>query len=131
MNPTQRSSHRRLKLRGPLLGVAVLAGMIVWFGSAISAAAAWVIAAREDNDLVRVLSASGVAAERFDDPAAAVAKAAQGDGVLVLADAYPKQTTALTPALFEAARAKGIRLYVEYPSNLPDLKCGVHPTLRT
>jgi sucrose-6-phosphate hydrolase SacC (GH32 family) len=114
-----------------LLGVAVLAGMIVWFGSAISAAAGWVIAAREDNDLVRVLSASGVAAERFDDPAAAVAKAAQGDGVLVLADAYPKKTTALTPALFETARAKGIRLYVEYPSTLPDLKCGVPQTLRT
>ena len=49
----------------------------------------------------------------------------------MLADAYPKKTTALTPALFETARAKGIRLYVEYPSTLPDLKCGVPQTLRT
>ena len=104
---------------------------MTWFGSALSASAAWVIAAAADNDLVQVLKATGVTAVRFDSAAVAVAKAATGDGVLVLADAYPEKTTPLTPALFKEARAKKIRLYVEYPSFLPELKCGTPQTLKT
>ena len=42
-----------------------------------------------DNDLFRVASENGMEVRRFDTPGAAVAAAAEGDGVLLLADGYP------------------------------------------
>lgn len=47
-----------------------------------------------DNDLYRVVSENGMAVRRVDAPQAAIEAAAEGDGVLVLADGYP---TRLTP----------------------------------
>ena len=83
---------------------------------------AFVFACRPDNDLYRALSAgTGRVAPRFDDPARAVAHAPEGAGVLLLADGYPTKTTALDAALFEAAAKKSLRLFVEFPSWLPDL----------
>jgi hypothetical protein len=77
-----------------------------------------------DNDLYRVLAASGARYARYDSPADAVAGAPRGAGVLILADGYPEQTTALSAAVFEQAAKKKLRLYVEYPSELPGLTVG-------
>lgn len=109
----------------------VATGMVAWIAITMSATAAWVIAATADNDLVTVLKSSGVTAERFDSPEVAVAKAATGDGALVLADAYPEKATPLAPALFKKARAKKLRLYVEYPSYLPNQRIAKPQTLKT
>lgn len=84
-----------------------------------------------DNDLFRVASENGMAVKRFDTPQAAVEAAGEGDGVLVLADGYPENTTALAAAVFKAAARKKLRLYVEFPSYLPDTKLGAITYLKT
>ena len=50
-----------------------------------------------------------------------MAQAPPGAAVLVLADGYPQRTTVIDPAVFAAAAAKNLRLYVEYPASVPDL----------
>ena len=77
-----------------------------------------------DNDLFRVMTASGTNATRVESPAAAIAKAAPGSGLLILADGYPQRTTFLDQTLFDAAAAKRLRLFVEYPTWLPDMTIG-------
>jgi len=84
----------------------------------------WIFACTEDNDLYRVVTASGMPAVRFDEPAQAVRQAAAGAGVLILADEYPKETTPIAPRVFDEAASKKVRLYVEYPAALPDLTVG-------
>jgi hypothetical protein len=58
-------------------------------------------------------------------PADAIDHAADGSAALILADGYPKERTRLPPDFFDRARAKHLRLYVEYPDRLPGLKLGV------
>ena len=96
-------------------------------GSAPKAAdhSPWVFACQPDNDLYQVVEAAlGRSPPRFDAPTAAVAHAPPGAGVLLLADGYPQRTTAIEPAVFEAAAAKSLRLYIEYPASLPNLPVG-------
>ena len=117
-------------LRGAACSVLLwLSGFIMI--PAYGADGSWRIVARADNDVVRVLQAAGAKVERFNDAATAVAHAPAGSGVLVLADSYPQQTTRLAPELFEQARDKKLRLYVEYPSFVPALKLGAPQTLKT
>jgi len=98
---------------------------------AAGADASWRIVAGADNDVVRVLTEAGAKVQRFDDAATAVAQAPAGAGVLVLADQYPQQATRLAPGLFDQARDKKLRLYVEYSSSVPGLKFGEPQTLKT
>ena len=77
-----------------------------------------------DNDLFRVASQNGMQLKRFNSPDAAVDAAAEGSGVLILADGYPEKPTALSAELFQRAAEKKLRLYVEYPSRLPDMELG-------
>ena len=93
--------------------------------------APWVIVARADNDAVRVLHDAGAKVKRFDDAATALAKAPRGAGVLILADGYPNQTTQLSQGLFDQARNKKLRLYVEYPAYIPQLQLGSPKTLKS
>ena len=71
-----------------------------------------------DNDLLRVLGENEIHCPYYDTPAEAVGKAPVGSGVLILADGYPEHTTTIEPAILDAATAKGLRLYVEYPTQL-------------
>ena len=98
---------------------------------AVGADASWYIVARSDNDVVRVMQTAGAKVERFNDAASAVAQSPPGAGVLVLADRYPQQSTHLTQEVFDMAREKNLRLYVEYPSFVPALKLGTPQTLKT
>ena len=43
-------------------------------------------------------------------------------GVLILADGYPANRTPVDPAVLAEAARKKLRVYVEYPESLPDLK---------
>jgi hypothetical protein len=80
-----------------------------------------VFCCRADNDLHRVLADCGLPCPRFDDPLAAVQVAAEGSGVLLLADKYPQQPQTIAPSVFTLAAKKRLRLYVEYPASLPGL----------
>ena len=110
--------------------LAGFAAAVLNFGAA-GADISWRIVASADNDVVRVLTEAGAKVERFDDAATAVAQAPVGTGVLVLADLYPQQTTRLAAELFDQARDRKLRLYVEYPSLVPGLKLGEPQTLKT
>ena len=83
-----------------------------------------VVCCDADNDLPAALLGAGDVVVHVDSPEAALEVAATGDAVLVLADGYPEATTALPEGLFEQARARDLRLYVEYPASLPGLDVG-------
>jgi len=106
------------------LAVWLLAGACGTLLGAESASPGLVFACAADNDLYAVLAANGVVCPRYDSPAAALAAADNGAGVLLLADGYPHQTQTIEPALFDLAASKRLRLYVEYPTSLPGLEVG-------
>ena len=47
-----------------------------------------------------------------------------GSGVLVLAECYPNQRTAISARVYEKAARKRLRLYVEFPASVPGLRVG-------
>ena len=104
--------------------------VVLFFALALSAlppvasAAGLVFVCSADNDLLRVVSASGMTPKRFDTPELAVAAAGDGDGVLLLADGYPERPTAISAAVLASAAAKHRRLYLEYPAELSGMKFG-------
>ncbi|MGI6415712.1 MAG: hypothetical protein ACOX1P_08605 [Thermoguttaceae bacterium] len=77
-----------------------------------------------ENDLYRVITAGGREYPRSDSAAEAVRAAAEGAGVLILADGYPGKATPIAPEVLEEASRKKLRLYIEYPSALPGLELG-------
>jgi len=90
--------------------------------SATSARADWIFAGQETNDLYQTAKSSGLATRRADTPAAAVAQAKAGDGILILADDYPARQTPVPDEVYQSAAARKLRLYVEYPAALPNLR---------
>lgn len=71
------------------------------------------------NDIYHVLVSSGFKVSRFDDPEKAIEYAKKGTAVLIMADQYPSAYTTVTSTLFEKAKKKKLKLYIEYPSALP------------
>ena len=71
------------------------------------------------NDLFRAL---GSKYPRQETTQGAIREAAPGSGVLILAEGYPLATTRLSPDSFAEARAKGLRLFLEYPDAVPGLQ---------
>lgn len=103
----------------------LLLSLLAWLPLAAAAGPApLVFRCAPDNDLYRVLSASGARYARYATTAEAVAKAPRGAGVLILADGYPDRTTPLDQAVLDRAAAKRLRLYVEYPGWLPAMQTG-------
>lgn len=78
----------------------------------------------EDNDLYRSLVRAGSGPARVGDAAEAIGRAEEGSAVLVLADGYPEKRTPLGPDLMREARAKHLRLFIEYPESLPGIEFG-------
>lgn len=72
-----------------------------------------------ENDMYKALSKSGFKITRFDAPAQAIEYAKKGMPVLLMAKGYPANYTTTDASLFEKAKKKKLRLYVEYPSFLP------------
>ena len=79
---------------------------------------------REDNDLYSLLKNLAADCERYDDLSETVEKAAQGAGVLLLADEYPCPGKAIEKGLLEKAKRKNLRLYIEYPAKLVGVEPG-------
>lgn len=90
----------------------------------VAHAAGLVFACSPDNDLLRVVREVGMKPQRFDTPEQAVAAAGQGDGLLVLADGYPERPTVVDQAVLARAAEKRLRLYLEYPAELPGTTIG-------
>ncbi|NLH98049.1 MAG: hypothetical protein GX446_01000 [Chthonomonadales bacterium] len=61
---------------------------------------------------------------RYATAAEAIAEAQPGAGVCILADGYPERRTPMPPELYERARSRGLRLYVEYPDRGPGVMSG-------
>jgi len=98
-----------------LMGVALML-------ATTSARADWIFAANESNDLYQTAKSAGLATQRADTPAAALALAQTGDGVLLLANDYPARQTPVPDGVYASAAAKHVRLYVEYPAALPNME---------
>ena len=80
-----------------------------------------ILSCKPENDLYRVLQENRIACVRHDTPAQAVDAAPQGAAIMILAADYPVKTTVVPPGLFDNAKSKKLRLYIEYPSTLPGL----------
>ena len=76
------------------------------------------------NDLYRVAKDADLDVARYDSPEKAVAAAKPGSAVLILAQSYPKTTTPVTESFLDKAKSKNLRVYLEYPSELPGLELG-------
>jgi hypothetical protein len=83
---------------------------------------AFVFACTADNDLYRVMVAQGLDCQRYDDPAEAVRCAPAGAGILILAEDYPEDLTAVYGEVLDHLAEKRLRCYLEFPCQLPGLK---------
>ncbi len=81
-----------------------------------------------DNDLLQMLSASGVQATRYDAVAEAIDHAPADSSLFVLAGDYPAKPTPVDEVFFQTAKAKHLRLFVEIPAAVPGLKLGAIKT---
>ncbi len=86
--------------------------------------AALTIVCSESNDLHRVLRDSGIPCMRYDGADEAVRSAAVGSGILLLADGYPDERLKIIPGVFDRAREKKLRLFIEYPDSIPGISFG-------
>ncbi|HOX02139.1 MAG TPA: hypothetical protein P5555_07260 [Candidatus Paceibacterota bacterium] len=77
-----------------------------------------------ENDVFRALKAGGLEPDRYPNPEAAVSAARPGSLVLLMADEYPGKPLSIPSSLLERSRAKNLRLYIEFPQNLPGLSLG-------
>ena len=102
-----------------LLFVAVLSGLPAAGQS--SARARLVFCCKPDNDLYSLLSAQGGKWQRFNQAMEAVRYAPQGTGVLILADGYPDAPSDVAPEIYDQAKFRGLRVYVEYPESFPGM----------
>ncbi len=76
------------------------------------------------NDLYSALAAGGLTHPRFDGPDEAIARAAAGTAVLVLAEGYPDLRVELDPEALKRAADKRLKLYIEYPRSLAGVDFG-------
>lgn len=107
-----------------LLGIAIAALLGLQAATIAADAATWNIVSAPDNDLLKTLSACGGSCRRFDDSRKAIDAVEDGSAVLLLASGYPERLTAIDRETWDAALRKRLRLYVEYPSYLPDATVG-------
>jgi hypothetical protein len=69
------------------------------------------------NDLFKAAGSPGIP---FETAQQAISTASFGEGVLILAEEYPRRTTPFDQMTIDIAVKKSLRLYIEYPSWLPD-----------
>ena len=79
---------------------------------------------KPDNDLCRILQDNNIPFQHTENAQEAIEHAPEHAGILILADDYPQKTTPIAPTTFATAQQKNQRLYIEFPSDLPDLKVG-------
>lgn len=100
--------------------VAFLAVALSWPSRGI-ADHALTFACEPANDLYVAVDKGGSHPARFATAEEAVAQAQPGSGVLLLADGYPAKRNDVPDAVLQSARAKHLRVYIEYPRSLPGI----------
>lgn len=116
-----------MRLPSAFLAAAIAAGGLAVPGAALSAddkGASLSFACAAGNDLYAALAAGGRNCPRYDTPGEAIARAAAGTAVLVLADGYPEARVEVGAEALNLAAEKRLRLYVEYPACLDGLGFG-------
>jgi hypothetical protein len=74
--------------------------------------------------LFKAVVSGGAAADRFDSPDEAIKHANPDSAVLILAVEYPAKPVNISEELVQVARAKQLRLYIEYAGSLPGIAFG-------
>lgn len=87
---------------------------------ALASNSSLILSCSSDNDLLGVLCSNNIPCTRFDTPDEAISHANIGDKVLILADGYPKTCTPLDKETFRQVSEKKLKLYIEYPSYIPE-----------
>jgi len=77
----------------------------------------------EDNNLYNSLVNSDEY-QRFSSIEKSVETAVFGSAVLILADNYPHTRVKLPAHIFDKITKKNLKVYIEYPDSLPDIKIG-------
>ena len=77
-----------------------------------------------ENDLYKVLKENDIQCVRCENPQQAVTRAGRNDGVMVLANGYPTATTDIGQKVFDQAVKKNLRLYIEFPTQIPGIDVG-------
>jgi hypothetical protein len=85
---------------------------------------ALIFVCQPDNDLYRVLARLNHTPPRYGTLDQALEAAPRGTAVLSLADTYPRPSPAFDQRHADWVRAKGVRLYLEYPASLPGTSLG-------
>ena len=93
-------------------------------GTSAAARGTLVFACEADNDLYASLIAGGESPRRFDSPEEAVDFASPKSPVLIVAAGYPEKRTVISQELLDGAKRKELRLYIEYPAEIPGIKFG-------
>lgn len=78
----------------------------------------------KDNDLYRTLVENKFVCQLFDDPVKAVKLLPEGSGLMILAEGYPLKRTSIDTAVFSWAKKKNVRLYIEFPEEVPGMEMG-------
>jgi hypothetical protein len=78
-----------------------------------------VFSCSKDNDLLAALTDAAADIRRFDTPQKAIQYAPPNTAVLILADKYPMEKTSMGPDSWTAAQKKNLRMFLEYPKDIP------------
>ncbi|RIJ46480.1 hypothetical protein D1614_18910 [Maribellus luteus] len=83
------------------------------------------VAGKQSNDLYQILDKHNqIETILYDSPMKAAKQAAAGDALMIFADEYPAKRAELSAEFFSIVREKKLRVYLEYPSFLPDVELG-------
>ncbi len=91
---------------------------------AIQSSGNYIFCCNESNDLFQTAIQNNLEVTRYDSPVEAIEKAPEGAGVFVLADDYPYRAIHVESSVFEKAKAKSLKLYIEFPEFVPELSVG-------
>lgn len=75
----------------------------------------------KSNDLYQLLQDDGFVLKHYGTAAEGIKAAVKGAAIIVLADGYPATGTTMTDAELSEAKRKRLKVYIEYPSQLPGL----------
>ncbi len=78
------------------------------------------IVAAETNDLYQHVKKTHPSSQRYDDARKALASCKKGDVILLLATDYPAKKTAIPKDLYLDAKAKELKVFVEFPERISD-----------
>jgi len=116
---------RKLKHAGPrCLSFAVGILLLLANTGKSAQAATYVFSCTAENDLFKAIKSAGAKVERHTSSEGAIAAARPGSCVLLMADNYPAKPLAVSSNVFAQARAKNLRVYVEFPEYVPGVNVG-------